>query len=201
MAVQVELVNGPSLLDVLIAVGTLGAAVAAAYAAWMANIQNKRLTERKLRFRVGYATTAPREGDRLQVRLAVSNDSSRPITVVEVGFRLHPHESDDLARESDAADGTELPMTLQDGGLCQWVFDAGQSLDRLVAALHEEPALVEVYARDAHGVVHSDWCARGRWRRMRESYVHRRQEKRRRDAMLKRLRVEYGEIMERRDAE
>jgi hypothetical protein len=199
MAVQVELVNGPSLLDILIAVGTLGAAIAAAYAARMANLQNKRLTERKLRFQVVYAATTRAEGDRFQIRLAVSNDSFRPITVVGVGFRLHPHESDDLARESDAGGGTKLPTTLQDGGLCEWAFDAGQSLDRLVGALHDEPALVEVYARDSHGVVHRDWCAKGRWRRMQESYAYRRQEKRRRDAALKRLRDQYREIMDRRE--
>jgi hypothetical protein len=57
MAIEVEIVNSP-VLDIAIAVGTIGAALAAAWAAWVGNRQNKRLTERKLHF--GYWTDTAR---------------------------------------------------------------------------------------------------------------------------------------------
>lgn len=153
MALEVEVVNGPGLVDILVAAGTTGAAVAAAYAAWMANRENKRLTERMLRFRFDYASDPGSDPEHAQLRLTISNDCFRPITVSEVGFLVHAGGSTRADREDRAT--LAVTTILQDGGFGQWPFEPGRAVDRVIVALEDEPALVEMFARDSHGVRHS----------------------------------------------
>lgn len=167
MAIEVEIVNGPDLVDILVAAGTLGAALAAAWAAWVANRQNQRLTERKLRFQRGFdygvgSVSPPR------MRVVVTNDSFRPITITDIGFMLPGEER--FATHQDA-EGTALPATLKDGEAGEWLFDMNTVLSSLV----DHGPAVQIYALDNHGVLHTTWFREGMWRRMKITLARRRQ--------------------------
>jgi hypothetical protein len=120
----------------------VGAAIAAAWAAFVANQQNKRLTERKLRFQSRIEVKGPTSA---QVILTVSNDSFRPVSLVNVGFM----PSGDLAviNRDDVIDGTTLPVTLQDGEAGEWSFDA----DKLIGAVAQPIGGCRWFLADTRG--------------------------------------------------
>jgi hypothetical protein len=158
MPIEVEIVNDSGSLDVVIAVGTVGAALAAAWAAWVANRQNKRLTEPRLRFQSGIEVQGPKSA---VVRLVVTNDSFRPTTVRRVGWM--PAGELALFNQDNAIEGTPLPVTLQDGEGGEWSFDAAL----LIGALAEHGPVLQMFAVDSHGVLHTQWHTGNVWRRLR----------------------------------
>ena len=165
MPVEVEIVGGPSLLDALTALGTVVAALAAAWAAWVANRQNKRLTERKLQFQSRWDVQSPHSAT---VRLTVTNDSFRPIRVNKVGFM--PAGDVAVFNEESAIDGTPLPVTLQDGEGGEWSFDAAL----LINAAAQYGPVLQMFAADSHGNLHTEWYSGKLWPRIRVTLARRR---------------------------
>jgi hypothetical protein len=156
MTYRVDVVN--DLLSVLTAAGTLTAALAAAWAAWVANQQNKRLTERRLHL-VSVDTPAGKE--LREIELVATNDSMRPITVRQVGLRSV--DGQPVITTPLATGSTPLPVTLQDGSAGQWYFPFPAYLDAIV---QHGPAL-QLFATDARGVTYTAWISGSLWQRTR----------------------------------
>jgi hypothetical protein len=152
--IEVEVVNDPGLLDFLIAFGTVCAAAAAAGAAWVANRQNKRLTTRRLHFQLGSIDVLG--PSHATMTLVVTNDSFRPITLKDVGFKYAGSSRTEIIVSSANARGPALPVTLQDGAAAEWEFNAND----LIQHLGQSRAILQMGALDSRGVEHTQWVSR-----------------------------------------
>jgi hypothetical protein len=158
MALDVNIQN--DWLDYVAAFGAAGAAVAAAWAAWVANRQNQRLLRRALHLgRSPIEVTGPASA---QLTLRVTNEGLRPITVQNVGFRITGVSGAEIVAEASGAKGPDLPLPLQDGEAEEWVFDASL----LVGAMHQNRALMQMFAVDSRGTVYVEWVTREPLRRI-----------------------------------
>jgi hypothetical protein len=117
---QVEIVNdGPSLVDVLTAVGTVGATIAAAAAAWAALRQVRRQGERRARIdaRISGVGDATRFEERFVVR--ITNDGLRPFRIEEIWFKDRHRQVGGSLYESSPH---QLPVELADGDAATFYF-------------------------------------------------------------------------------
>ena len=165
MAIEVEIVNGPDALDIAIAVGTILAATVAGWAAWIANRQNKRLTERRLHF-----ASWAEYGDTLDdsfIHLAITNDSFRPITLRQVGFMI-PGSSNVISVPRPDESSVPLDVTLRDGQASEWTFPFRD----YVAGVRQHGDVIEYFAVDTRGVRHSSPYSGKRWQRIKLRYVN-----------------------------
>jgi hypothetical protein len=187
VAIEVQIVGGPSWIDVAIAVGTIGAAVAAAWAAWVATRQNQRMMRRSLRFKQ----------DRIRVlgpsaattTMIVTNDSFRAITVKDVGFKYAGSGRLDVivsAFGGDALEGPTLPITLQDGESAEWAFNAND----LMQPLGTKRALMQMAALDSRGVEYTEWVSHEPLKRIRMRIEEWRGQRR----QTKQIRKQYDEM-------
>jgi hypothetical protein len=157
MAVEVEIVNGPDALDIAVAVGTILAVTVAGWAAWIANRQNKRLTERRLHFASWLAH--PRAGKEASIHLIITNDSFRPITLRRVGLMIPGTEHEiSLPQPGEPP----LDVTLRDGQASEWAFPFSE----YVAGLRQHGDVVQYFAIDTRGVFHSAPYSGKPWQRL-----------------------------------